>query len=217
MTRVDRALGAIAAVTAGAAIVWASNVPLTPHAASGAVLRLSWRSRPELIETCRPQSEEALEKLPAHMRQALVCDGITASYRLEVRRTGIIVADQIVRGGGLRHDRPLYVFREIPMPLGDSSISVRFTRVEVRSSDVDSSDLLGPPAGGADAPDGSRAMSADSRRREDENRRRQRAETVPAALSLDADFHFTRGTVILVTYDPEGRRLLTRRTGVERH
>ncbi len=50
-------------------------------------------------------------------------------------------------------------------------------------------------------------MSAESRRREDENRRRQLAETVPAALSLEGQFHFTPREVVLVTYDPERREL----------
>ncbi len=89
------------------------------------------------------------------MRQALICDGITASYRLEVRRAGVVVADQIVRGGGLRHDRPLYVFREIPMPAGDASIAVRFSRVDDQTAgNGNQQDLRAPSDGGASAAEG---------------------------------------------------------------
>jgi len=208
MTLIDRGVGLVVAVAAAAGIVWASNARLRPHETSDAVLRLSWRARAERIESCRPQSEEALEKLPAHMRQALICDGTTASYRLEVRRAGILVADQTVRGGGLRHDRPLYVFREIPMPAGDASITVRFSRVEGQTTnDVDRHDFGASSGGGVSASEASRAMSAESRRREDENRRRQLAETVPAALSLERQFRLTPREVVLVTYDPERREL----------
>lgn len=208
MTPIDRGVGLVVAVAASAGIVWASNAPLAQHADSSALLRLSWRARAERIENCRPQSEEALEKLPAHMRQALICDGITASYHLEVRRAGVVVADQIVRGGGLRHDRPLYVFREIPMPAGDASIAVRFSRVDDQTTgNGNRQDLRVPSDAGASAARATDAMNAESRRREDENRRRQLAETVPAALSLEGQFHFAPREVVLVTYDPERREL----------
>ena len=130
MTPLDRSLGIVAALAATMGIAWASNVRVTPYASHDGVLRLAWTARPERVEDCRLQSEEALAKLPPHMRQALICEGTTASYRLEVRREGSDIVDQIVRGGGLRHDRSLYVFRDIPLPPGETDISVRFVRID---------------------------------------------------------------------------------------
>jgi hypothetical protein len=112
------------------ALVIASRAPVTVRDSDDAVLRLAWSARPERIEDCRPRSAEELAALPPHMRQPLVCEGVAAQYRLMVRRGGALVADQVVRGGGLRHDRRLYVFREIALPPGEIAIDVRFERVD---------------------------------------------------------------------------------------
>jgi hypothetical protein len=95
-----------------------------------AVLRLAWTARPERIEECRQQSEEELAKLPAHMRQSMACIGTTATYRLEVRWNDRVVLQQSVRGGGLRHDRPLYLFHDINVAPGDAAVRVQLDRVE---------------------------------------------------------------------------------------
>lgn len=202
MTLLRRAIGMATAVLVTVGITWASSVRL-PSSPEVALLRLAWTARPERIEDCRPQREEELEKLPAHMRQAVVCTGTTATYRLEVRREGAVIADQIVRGGGLRHDRPLYVFRDISLPPGDAAIAVRFFRV----------DAVGEPtASDAAAPAGSprdrHSMDDDRRRREDEERIRGQEEAIPAVLSLEHRFHFMPREVILVTYDAERRELV---------
>ena len=202
MTPLGRAMGIAAALLVTFGIAWASTVRM-PSASAVAVLRLAWTARPERIEDCRPQREEELAKLPAHMRQAVVCTGTTATYRLEVRREGAVIADRIVRGGGLRHDRPLYVFRDISLPPGDAAIAVRFFRV----------DGVGEPkASDATAPAGSirdrHSMDDDRRRREDEERIRGQEEAIPAVLSLEHRFHFMPREVILVTYDAERRELV---------
>ena len=93
------------------------------------MLRLAWSARPERIEECRPQSEDALATLPAHMRQSLICEGTTATYVLEVQRNGVVIARQRA-GRGLAPRPPLYVFSELPMPAGEARIAVRFTRLE---------------------------------------------------------------------------------------
>ena len=202
MTPLGRVMGIAAALLVTIGITWASPVRM-PSSPAVAVLRLAWTARPERIEDCRPQSEEELAKLPAHMRQAVVCEGTTAAYRLEVRRDGALIADQIVRGGGLRRDRPLYVFRDISLPPGDAAIAVRFFRV----------DGVGKPtASDAAAPAGSprdrHSMDDDRRRREDEERIRGQEEAIPAVLSLEHRFHFMPREVILVTYDAERRELV---------
>jgi len=212
VTPLDRALGIVAALAATMGIAWASNVRVTPYASHDGVLRLAWTARPERVEDCRPQSEEALAKLPPHMRQALICEGTTASYRLEVRREGSVIVDQIVRGGGLRHDRSLYVFRDIPMPPGEADISVRFARIDPTTTSMSGERAhAGTPDEESKPADASRetnAIDPERRRREGEERFRQRGEAAPAKLSIDRRFSFVPHGVILVTYDAERRELL---------
>ena len=134
MRFLHRAAGIVCGAAALIALVSASRAPVTVHDADDAVLRLAWSARPERIENCRPRSAEELAALPPHMRQPLVCEGVAAQYRLTVRRAGAIVADQVVRGGGLRHDRRLYVFREIALPPGEIALEIRFDRLDPESS-----------------------------------------------------------------------------------
>jgi len=201
----ERAIGMATALLATVGVTWTLSVPMSSSPAV-ALLRLAWTARPERIEDCRPQREEELAKLPAHMRQAVVCTGTTAAYRLEVRRDGAVIADQIVRGGGLRHDRPLYVFRDISLPPGDAAITVRFVRVDAVSEPTASGTAVP-----ADSPRDHRpaAMNDDRRRREDEERIRRQEEAIPSSLSLDRRFHFMAREVILVTYDAERRELVS--------
>jgi hypothetical protein len=210
MTLLDRLLGCGVAVAATVGIAAASSVRMTPHASADSVLRLTWTARPERVEDCRAQSEEALSKLPPHMRQAVICEGTTASYRLVVRRERAVVLDEIVRGGGLRHDRPLYVFRDIAMPAGDSSIRVQFDRVEVTTSGTGGTRVpsAGVLPGTRDAAKRGEAMDADRRRREGDERMRTRGEAIPPSLSIERRFHFLPREVLLVTYDSERRELL---------
>ena len=113
-----------------AGLVWASNAPMTTNPSPDARLRLAWSARPERIEKCRQQSEEELARLPAHMRQAVACEGTTAEYRLQVRIDGALVADRVVHGGGLRRDRRLYVLEEVVLPAAEAAVDVRFDRVD---------------------------------------------------------------------------------------
>jgi hypothetical protein len=103
---------------------------MAAHRSPDAVLRLAWSARPERIETCRRPSDEEQARLPRHMQQALVCEGRAATYRLEVRHAGGVIAEQVVHGGGLRQDRRLYVFRELPLPAGRAHVDIRFERIE---------------------------------------------------------------------------------------
>jgi hypothetical protein len=211
MTPIGRAVGVVAALVAPIGIGWASTLRTTPNDSASAVLRLAWTARPERIENCRAQSDDELAKIPAHMRQAVVCEGTTAAYRLEVRRDSLLLVDQIVRGGGVRHDRPLYVSRDIALPSGEAMVSVRFTRI----------DSVEPPATASakiahreqDEKDGERhpaVMDPDRRRHEDEERVRLRGEIAPAILSLEQRFRFVPRQVILVTYDSDRRELVAR-------
>jgi hypothetical protein len=208
MTRLNRLTGFAIALAGTVALAGASTVRMTAHASQDSVLRLAWTARPERVEDCRPQSEEALAKLPPHMRQAVICEGTTASYRLVVRREGAVILDQIVRGGGLRHDRSLYVFRDVPVPAGTSAISVQFDRVDATTTESGAqprSEATLPGSGVAGM-----AIDPARRRRELEERTRQRAEAVPPSLVFQRRLCFVPSQVILVTYDPDRRELIAR-------
>ena len=203
MTRLPRLLGVVLAIGATVGLTRASSVSLSPTG-EHAVLRLAWTARPERIEDCRQQSDDELAKLPAHMRQSMACVGTTASYRLEVRWNDRVILEQTVRGGGLRHDRALYLFRDIDLPPGDASIRVRFDRVE----SVTPTARRDRSSNERDEERHSTAMGDDRRRRELEERTRGREEAIPPSLSLARHVHLESRRVILVTYDAERRDLV---------
>ena len=189
MTFRNRTLGVALAVALMAAIGWLSKAPITVHGSEHAVLRLAWSARPERIENCRQPSNEELARLPAHMRQPIVCEGATAEYRLTVTYGGQVVADVPVRGGGLRQDRSLYVFHEVPLDPGDAAIEVRFDRLGSDAPGAPQSrDELAEPGRGGQRP--------------------PRGETVPPHLSFEQHLRVRPREVILVTYSPEGRALV---------
>jgi hypothetical protein len=179
MSRASRIAGVSLVAAAMLGLVWASNAPMTTHASADGILRLAWSAQPERIETCREASEEELANVPAHMRQPRVCEGTTATYRLEVRHNGDLIAEQVLRGGGLRRDRRLYVYRELPVPAGDADIAVRLDRIESPDSHAEGQ---AASSGAATA-------------------------TVPAQLSLTQRVRFAPRQVVLVTYDADRRAL----------
>jgi hypothetical protein len=182
-------MAAALAVTVG--IAWMSHVRLTPHADTPSMLRLAWTARPERVEQCETQSQEALAKLPAHMRQPQICDSISADYLLEVRRNGVILAQEPVRGGGLRRDRALYVFREVPVPAGEAAIDVRFTRVTPAPQDAEDVQDAESDADGSSGVDVGVAVGA-----------------VPPALAFTRRLVVRPGEVVLLTYDSDRRELV---------
>lgn len=204
------------------AVAWGSVSPLRVAGADGAILRISLGARPERIETCREQSNEELAKLAPQMRQSVICEGNTARYRLQVRRNGELLHSQEVRGGGLRHDRQLYVSRDLRVPVGPAVFAVHLARIDTvatvatvanderhdeRSEERDGGDGDRRAAGDdVSLPGG--AMPARATREADE-RRRRREESVPADLRLELDATLQPREVLLVTYDPERHRLTT--------
>lgn len=199
-----RGLGA-AAVAAAVLVpmAWASTASLRVDDGGVAVLRVSIGARPERIETCVEQTDEALAKVAPQMRQRVVCEGTTARYRYTVTRDGQVIDSAIVRGGGLRHDRRLYVFREYPMAPGESSLGVRLERVDTVQAregrdERDSDDR--------------EERDADSRdERERHERERRQADAVPRELSVAMRAALRAHEVVLVTYDQDQRRLVARR------
>ena len=191
MTRLPLRLLAAALPAAGiAGLLWLSHRPVAVHAADEALLRMAWSARPERIETCREVSAGELERLPRHMRQRVVCEGTTAAYRLRVARNGETVHEQIVRGGGLRQDRRLYVFVEIPLPAGHTDVDVTFERTVEAGAEV-------PPPQGAALPGGPETAA--------------RSDHVPARLEFRRILQLAPREVALVTYDAGARALVLRR------
>lgn len=199
MTIGDRMAGVALGLAAMAAIVLGANAPITVHGSDHALLRLAWSARPERIEKCRQQSDEELARLPAHMRQPVVCEGVSAQYRLTVSREGRVVAEQIVRGGGLRQDRRIYVFHELPLDPGRGSIEVRFDRIDADSERVT------PPEKRRQEP-GKTEDEHDEQRRG--ANRQDGGETLPPHLVFAERLHVQPREVILVTYLPDRRALV---------
>jgi hypothetical protein len=212
--------GLAALVTAGAALALAlvSAAPFRVNAAPDAQLRVAFSARPERIEKCRTLSADELANVPQHMRQAIVCEGTTATYRLEVRRDDSLLARALLHGGGLRHDRRLYVLRELRVPRGPSTIDVRLVRTDSAATRPDSE----PRSRDDDARDAPADHGARRARRHDDDddrratvsrdldeRRRRVADEVPSSLALHEVVTLNPREVLLVTYDQESRRLRT--------
>ena len=194
--------GVAAAVTLAAVLGVAalSNLPLGVHESPDARLRVAFSARPERIETCRRPSAEEEADVPAHMRQTEICEGTTARYRLEVRRDDSLLVTALVRGGGLRHDRQLYVLRDVEIPSGRSTVDVRLTRLDssaVSSLREERSDDAGEQHGRRDDDDD----------RGDDARRRRMADEVPSEMRYRETVELRPREVLLVTYDQSRRRL----------
>jgi hypothetical protein len=190
-------------VTTGTAalIVLLSRAPW-PRPSEHALLRLSWSGRPERIERCRELSDEELEKLPAHMRQREECEGHPARYLVRVWHGGALLSRDTVTGGGLRGDRAIHMLREYRLAPGAQPVAIEVTRTD----SVTPSEGVEPEEE-AELEDTATAP-LDRARRERQERRRERLERLPPLLRLDTTLRLAPGEVVVVTYDPIGRRLL---------
>src|SRR5690606_41211795 len=82
---IRRIVGVILGTGAGLALASLSAIPVMVNGNAGeAMIRVAFSARPQRIETCREVSDEELAEIPVHMRQTTVCEGITATYLLEV-------------------------------------------------------------------------------------------------------------------------------------
>ena len=207
MTAAWRVLGIALTTAALLLLAWVSRAPLRVARSDSAVVRISIGARPERIENCRTQTDEELAKLLPQMRLRVVCEGTTARYRLELRRGGELLLAQQVRGGGFRHDRQLYVFREMRVSPGAGSYAVALTRIDTVTPEARPEAREGEPGREAVERTGGEDIMAGREAREADARRRRREEAVPAALTLAVDATLTSREVLLLTYDPELRAL----------
>jgi hypothetical protein len=197
---VRRIAALLAAAAAVALLVALSRAPW-PRRSEHALLRLSWSGRPERIERCRELSDEELEKLPAHMRLREECEGHAARYRVRVWLGDSLLSEDAVTGGGLRGDRAIYMLREYQVTPGRHALAVEVARRDSVAEE---------PPGPEDDAEGDDTASAplDRARRERQERRRELLERLPPSLRLDTTLALGPGEVVVVTYDPSGRRLV---------
>ncbi len=129
MTLLWRGLGVVVALLATLGIVFLTDAPSLVEPSSDGMLRLSWRTVGERIESCRPPTEADLAALPLHMRPKEICEGRLASFELRLRVDGQLLVERTVRPAGLREDRPIYVFEEQRVRPGRRHIEVDFLRL----------------------------------------------------------------------------------------
>jgi hypothetical protein len=117
-------------------IGWLARAPYQPPGADDAILRLSWRLRAPVAETCRPRSQAELDALPVHMRTPELCERRTAAYHLVVQLDSLPADTTRVLQGGAKADRPLYVLRELPVERGPHRVRVRFAPDEYEPAEA---------------------------------------------------------------------------------
>ena len=204
MTPPRRVVRRIISVVATAAVLVvlarASAAPLPYHREGVAQLRLSWSARPERLETCRTLSREELEREEEHMRQRVECEGRFATYGLRVELDGRLLGASVVRGAGLRHDRPIYLLRDLDVPAGAHHVRVSFTRREPR-------DGREAAVATAQRTEKDTGLFAGRAEREAVERARRARAAIPDRLVLDTTVVFASGRVAVVTFDPDRRNL----------
>lgn len=189
-------LASIVTVVSLAAMARISAARVRMDDSDSARLRLSWSARPERIETCRVLSKKELEETEEHMRQRVECEGKFATYALDVFVDGRLVHRSVVRGAGLRHDRPIYLLREIPVPSGIHRIRVSFNRREKTDNDAAAFEKE------ASSERDTGLFAGRAQREAVEHARRARA-AIPAQLTLDRSLSFEKGKVVIVTFGAE--------------
>jgi len=188
--------------TAGAlfGIARGSAAPLPYHDPDTAGLRLSWSARPERIEVCRALSAEELAEREEHMRQRVECTGRFATYALRIEIDGRAVDETIVRGAGLRHDRPLYVLRDFGLTRGVHHVRISFRRRE--RTDGDTVAIASAPPTSGDT-----GIFAGRAEREAVERTRRARAAIPAVLLLDTSLVFRSGRGVIVTFNADRKAL----------
>lgn len=191
-----RALAVVFSALILAAMAWLSAAPVPLSGAESARLRLSWSARPERIEKCRVLSDEELAKLGEHMRQRTECEGQFATYVLRVDVDGSRIHESIVRGAGLRNDRPIYLLEDFDVDAGRHRVHVSFSRRETVEDDDD--DDSAEERAHADT-----GLSIGRAEREEVERARRARAAIPPRLDVDTALTFAPGHVIVVTLDPK--------------
>ncbi len=119
------------------AVSWAlgafADWPWTASAPDAAVVRVSLKHVSGFLEARRPRTheeEEALEKLPRHMRPIDPSRPTTArraESTLTVALEGRVVLSRTYRPTGLRQDGPVYGYEEVRVAPGAHEVTVTLT------------------------------------------------------------------------------------------
>ena len=189
-----RMIGVLVAFAALLGMSFASSAPMRVGDRDDAFIRLSIAARPERIESCRTVSDEELARVAPQMRQRVICEGTTARYQLLVHRNDELLLSQVLRGGGLRHDRRMYVLRDIRVPPGPSTVRASIVRIDTVAATIDSSRASDDP--------------------EQARRQRGREAAIPAEVRVEVLADIGSGEVLLIMYEPEQRGLVARHPGV---
>lgn len=201
LSRGARLVGAGMATVLGLwVLARASAAPVSFHDTATARLRLSWSARPERIEVCRTLSAAELEEREEHMRQRVECDGRFATYALRVESDGQVIDETVVRGAGLRNDRPLYLLREYDMAPGVHRVRVSFTRREKPAAAAASAETTSTEA--------DTGIFAGRAQREVVEHARRAGAAIPAHLELDTTLAFAPRRVMVVTFSADRRALV---------
>lgn len=123
-----RAGGVLMVMLGAAVLATLSAWPMQHAAPTQALLRLDWRLRGEEAGECLRPAAEDLARLPVHMRNPDACLGALPPYRLRVWVDDAMVIDDVIRGGGAREDRPLTVYRDVPLTPGARRLRAEFVR-----------------------------------------------------------------------------------------
>ena len=207
MTTGGRIAAVAAATVAALAIGAASRAPWAASATDRGLLRLSWRAPSEVAEQCRPLSAEEKADLPVHMQVPEVCERRAVPYLLEVRIDGATIAADTIHGAGAREDRPITVFREIPVAVGERAIDIAFRQVVQARGPHEDGDSNGELADhGDEEDDGGDEADGDGREEEvgdgdDEN-------DAPVSLTYSESLTLGAREVALITFDPARRTLV---------
>ena len=197
----------VVSAAAGLGIVAGSGAAVPFHPEHAARLRLSWSARPERIERCRTLSDEELALRPEHMRQRMECDGVFATYTLEIALDGRRVESAVIIGGGVRNDRPIHDLRDLDVSPGAHRVRVSLTRREAEASGG-SDDDQDDDDDGESRDDDESGISTDRGERERAERTRRQRAALPASVVLDTSMVLEPGRVAVITFDA-GRRAFT--------
>jgi hypothetical protein len=204
-----RILGIAFAALAVLALGAASRIPWTASPPDRALIRLSWRARSVVAVQCRPLTEAEKADLPVHMQVPEVCETHAIPYVLQATIDGAALPADTLHGAGAREDRPVIVFREIPLSVGAHAIELTF-RPLVDPDDLEESEEP-EEEGDRDENDeeGKHEEDGDDRDREDRYEDHEgRDEDEGLVLEYSETIRLDPREIALLTLDRERRSLI---------
>ena len=200
-----RIAGIAVAVLAALGLRWSTVHLWNTGLSDQARVRQSWSARPERVERCRRLTDEELEKLPAHMRLRTECQGGFARYLLTMSVDGTVRTIDTLRPGGLQHDRPIHVFRELDIDAGARHVRLEVVRLD-STTNVEPTQGSEPSREGAQG--GADTLMGGREAREADERARRASEALPPRLTFDTTVTLAPRHVVLIAFDDVRRRFV---------